>query len=252
MPGLPYRRGLTIVNLTINNTDKIIPPINRSYRFPDTLEDFILYQWGRYAGPATAYGRSPDRRILIDPAEILSDAETDRHAAHAAEDTGAIDREIRALATREDNFAAALGAGLIGPARERIVAMMNDTATLRGTLESRKAEVLMNAAVLTRRTDALRDWVEALVEGAEAIRGLDFAGRQDRLRRLVLDVTVNYRGSESPRYEVAVALPVPEGDLWPDAVLTDDDADEAERQSARWALGPGGETRTTSRIGIVV
>lgn len=183
------------------------------------------------------------RWILSDPSVVMSQMERERQTEYATEDTTALDRQIREVERRIGHLTDAIAEG----GTRSLVEKLRTLEAERDALEQRKAEVEEQHRLLERQANAVRSWADLLLETDGNLQTMGYADRRERLRRLGIEVTVDYKGSERPRYEVAMSVPVPADDLWfgtePRYLSAEEDA-EAERQTAHWeatrsAAGPG-------------
>jgi len=101
-------------------------------------------------------------------------------------------------------------------------------------------EALARLQVLTdqgtsQQAKVVRSWSISWWEQTPASEP-SYADRRERLRRLGIEATVDSKGSERPRYDVAMSIPRPAGDLWFGTEphhISDEEEANAERQTVR-------------------
>jgi site-specific DNA recombinase len=166
------------------------------------------------------------RRLLwfaTDRGLIISEFKRQAQSERAASDVEQIKAQLARVEEQERNLVESL-AKLSGPAQAAVVGRLQEVAEYRAGLQARLDEVELQRLALEHKSQAIIDWFS--VWGAELgrVNEMTYTERRAWLRRLGVEVTVAKPGSDLPRYEIALNIPVdireqlhrdPEGEFVP-------------------------------------
>ena len=111
-----------------------------------------------------------------------------------------------------------------GGAQAAVVGRLQEAAEHRAGLQARLDEVELQRLALEHKSQAIIDWFSVWGSELGRVNEMTYTERRAWLRRLGVEVTVAKPGSDLPRYEIALNIPVdireqllrdPEGEFVP-------------------------------------
>jgi site-specific DNA recombinase len=166
------------------------------------------------------------RRVLwfaTDRGLIISEFKRQAQSERATNDVEQIKAQLIGDEEKERNLVESL-AKLSGPAQAAVVGRLQEIAEHRAGLQARLDEVELQRLALERRSQAIIDWFSVWGAGLARVNEMTYTERRAWLRRLGVEITVAKPGSDLPRYEIALNIPVdireqllrdPEGEFVP-------------------------------------
>ncbi len=176
--------------------------------------------------------------VMTDPGVAVAEYKRQAQTERAVDDAAEFNRLIREAEAEESRYLNSIGDGsLAGRALLQTQGRLQAVSDRIEALAARRDEIEMQRLVLERQSAAVADWLTVWVKSLGAARELSYQERQERLRKLGVEVTVAKHGSELPRFEIAMTLPVDIEDVMSRdreggfAAWTDEDQAEWERLS---------------------
>jgi hypothetical protein len=147
--------------------------------------------------------------IATDPGLIVAEFKRQTQSEQAIEDTRVLKAQIRAAEEEANRYADAIGnASASGPAVARLMGRSATAEDSKATLGERLVQVELQQLALERQSRAVEDRVEIWVRGVQRLHEATFNEQRTWLTRLGIEVVVAKHGSDAPRYEVSINLPV--------------------------------------------
>jgi hypothetical protein len=145
--------------------------------------------------------------LATDPGLAVAEFKRQAQSERATDDAAQIETRLRRAEEQEQNLTEALSK-LSGPAQLGILGKLQEISDYRAGLQMRRDEIEFQRLALERRSQAVTDWLTIWSAELERVRELSYQERRAWLRRLRVEVTVAKPGSELPRYQIDLSIPI--------------------------------------------